>query len=128
MGNLKEAKSSLELLEKEHPSIVEKFKKLNTTEELLEACCSESLDALAMEERLIVFMEECIQDRLSYTTYKPEVYKDAIQEAQENRLNEFCFSGSGYEDYMDGNMTKEEFEESAIKEVTERAKKYYEEN
>tara|TARA_R110002073_G_scaffold333471_1_gene521183 strand:- start:365 stop:751 length:387 start_codon:yes stop_codon:yes gene_type:complete len=128
MGNLKEAKSSLELLEKEHPSIVEKFKKLNTTEELLEACCSESLDALAMEERLIVFMEDCIPGGPSYTTYKPEVYKEAIQEAQENRLNEWCFGLTGYEDFIEGNMTKEEFEESAIKEVTKRAKKYYEEN
>ena len=58
-------------------------------EELLEEIWKESLDAVNMETRVQLFMEECTVG-MSKTTYTLDVIKDLIRDKQQYDLSEFC--------------------------------------
>lgn len=58
-------------------------------EQLLEQIYKESLDAINMEERVQIFMNECTNG-LSKTNCTPEVIKGLISDKQQTDISEFC--------------------------------------
>lgn len=60
-----------------------------TREELLEEVWKESLDAVNMETRVQLFMNECTNN-MSKTTYTLDVIKQLIRDKQQYDLSEFC--------------------------------------
>lgn len=78
---------SVDQLKNERPDLVEQFENM-TKEQLLKQCYLECIDAINMEERVQVFMNECTD--LSKTNYTPESIKSMIQTKQESELSIFC--------------------------------------
>lgn len=79
---------NVEQLKKERPDLVEDFEKMSK-EELLNQCYLECIDAINMEERVSVFMEECTLN-MSKTNYTEESLRRMISDKQEFDINEFC--------------------------------------
>ena len=75
-------------LNETHPDLIEEFSAM-TKEQLLERICAEVLDALAMEERVSVFMSECTIN-MSKTNYTPSSIRGLINEKQEQDISAYC--------------------------------------
>lgn len=69
------------------PDVAAKFEAMSK-EELLEACCGEGLDAIAMQDRVSFFMEECTN--MSYTTYPVDKLREMVKERKEQEINNWC--------------------------------------
>src|SRR5699024_8281620 len=80
---------TIEQLKKERPDLVESFEKMSK-EELLNQCYLEAIDAINMEKRVSLFMEECTIE-MSKTTYTLNALKDMVKDRKEYDINEFCF-------------------------------------
>lgn len=80
---------SIEQLKKERPDLVEEFESM-TREQLIEQCYKEALDAINMESRVALFMEECTIS-MSKTNYTLESLRSMINEKKEHDINEFCY-------------------------------------
>lgn len=78
---------NVEQLKKERPDLVELWSKMSK-EELYDEIFKESLDAINMEERCQVFMNECTN--LSKTTYTTEVIRGLIHEKSKQEISDFC--------------------------------------
>lgn len=79
---------STEQLKKERPDLVEDFEKM-TKNELLNQCYLECMDAINMETRISVFMEECTIN-MSKTNYTESSLKSMINSKQEQDIIDFC--------------------------------------
>ena len=77
----------IEQLKDERPDLVELFEPM-TREELLNQIYLEVIDAINMEERVQLFMNECTD--LSKTTYTLDAIKSLINEKQEKDIRRFC--------------------------------------
>ena len=76
-------------LKEQRIDLVELFEGMDR-EQLLNQCYLECIDAINMDGRVSVFMEECTLN-LSKTTYDISSIKDMIQDKQEANINEFCY-------------------------------------
>ncbi len=76
-------------LKKERPELVERFENLSK-DELVKQCCLEAIDAINMEERVQLFMNECTIS-MSKTTYTIASLEKMIADKKEYDLNMFCF-------------------------------------
>ena len=83
----KEIITSIEELKKKRPDLVESFESMSR-EELLNQCYLECIDALNMETRVSVFMEQCTLN-MSKTTYTPDAICDLINERDEKLIKDF---------------------------------------
>ena len=101
---------TVEQLKKERPDLVETFEKM-TKEELLNQCYLESIDAINMEKRVQLFMNECTS--LSKTNYPIETLKKLIEENRKQTISLFC--QIAIDDIED--MTKEEIIEYLKEEI-----------
>lgn len=99
-------------LKSERPDLVESFEKMDR-EQLLKQCYLECIDAINMEERVQVFMNECTLN-LSKTTYAPSSIRSMINSKQEQDIIDFC------QDLVCDEQTDEEI----AKEVRDRASQY----
>lgn len=79
---------TLEELKTERPDLIELFESMDR-EQLLQQIYKESLDAINMEERVQVFMNECTNG-MSKTNYTPEVIKGLISSKQQSDISDFC--------------------------------------
>lgn len=86
---------NIERLKKERPDLVESFEKM-TREQLLNQCYLECIDAINMEERVSLFMQECTIN-MSKTNYTLDSLKTLISDKKEADLNEFCYYETLYE-------------------------------
>ena len=102
--------NTVEQLKKERPDLVETFEKM-TKEELLNQCYLESIDAINMEKRVQLFMNECTS--LSKTNYTIEKLKKLIEENKKQTISLFC--QITIDDIED--MTKEEIIEYLKEEI-----------
>lgn len=75
-------------LKKERPDLVKLFEGMTHTQ-LLKQIYKEVLDAVNMEERVQIFMNECTNG-MSKTTYTPESIKSMISTKQQSDISEFC--------------------------------------
>lgn len=80
---------TIEQLRKDRPDLVENFEKMSK-EELLNQCYLECIDAINMEERVSLFMQECTIN-MSKTNYTLESIKSLINDKKEFDINEFCY-------------------------------------
>lgn len=80
---------TIEQLKEERPDLVELFEAMSK-EELLNQCYLECIDAINMEERVSVFMDECTLN-MSKTNYDPSVIRTLINQKREHDINEFCY-------------------------------------
>lgn len=103
---------TLEQLKEQRPDLVESFEKMSK-EELLKQCYSECIDAINMEERVSLFMEECTIN-MSKTNYTLDSLKTLINQKKEFDINEFC-----YYETIDGPTPEELF-----KVISERSKQF----
>ncbi|MGK6342875.1 hypothetical protein ACMGDK_11585 [Chryseobacterium sp. DT-3] len=103
---------TIEQLKEERPDLVELFEAM-TRDQLLNQCYLECIDALNMEERVSVFMDECTIN-MSKTNYDTAVLRTFINQKKEYDINEFCYIETADE------PTEEELLES----ILERAKEY----
>jgi hypothetical protein len=88
---------TVEELKKQRPDLVQDFEAM-TKEELLEQVYLESIDAINMESRVQLFMNECTN--MSKTNYTLDVIKTLISDKQEDDLNNWCIDLiAEYEDY-----------------------------
>lgn len=78
----------LEDFKKERPDLEELFNSLSR-EDLIEQCWKEAFDAVKMEERVSVFMENCTLN-MSKTNYTPASLKSMIRSKQEQDIIDFC--------------------------------------
>jgi hypothetical protein len=79
---------SVEELKEERPELVEFFESLSH-DKLLEQIYKEVVDAVNMEERVDVFMQECT-DNMSKTNYTPSTIRGLISAQKEKDLRDFC--------------------------------------
>lgn len=93
---------------KERPDLVESYKGMSR-EELLKQCLLEARDAVNMEARVQVFMNECTQ--MSKTNYTETVIRGLIVSKQEHDIDVFC------EDLLEDHITDKEI----VAEVRRRA-------
>ncbi len=80
---------NIEQLKKERPDLVEDFEKMDR-EQLLNQCYLECIDAINMEERVSLFMQECTIN-MSKTNYTKESLISMINDKKEHDINEFCY-------------------------------------
>lgn len=80
---------SIEELKEKRPDLARAFESLNK-KELLRQCYSEAMDAINMQERVQLFMNECT--RMSKTNYTVEVIKRLIDEKKQDEIDNFCFT------------------------------------
>lgn len=111
VSKMAQEQSKLEKYRQKLPDIAAKFEAM-TREELIEACCGEGLDAIAMQERVSLFMEECTH--MSYTTYPVDKLRTMIQERKESDIDQWCA------DFIDDEDTDEDIVK-AVKERGQRA-------
>lgn len=78
---------TVEELKKERPDLVNLFESMDR-EQLLEQIYKECNDAINMESRVSLFMEQCTN--MSKTTYTIESLKTLISEKQQSDISEFC--------------------------------------
>lgn len=78
---------TVEQLKQERPDLVKDFEAM-THEELLNQIYLEVIDAINMEERVQIFMNECTT--LSKTTYTPNAIQELIQNKREIDISDFC--------------------------------------
>jgi hypothetical protein len=99
-------------LKQERPDLVELFESMDR-EQLLKQCYKEVLDAINMETRVAVFMEE-LETGLGYTTYTVESIKQIVENAFQNNVNNYILTviddtdGMSAEEiieYMKGDLT-----------------------
>ncbi len=81
--------NTIEQLKKERPDLVETFEKMSK-EELLKQCYLECIDAINMEKRVSLFMEECTIN-MSKTNYTLDALKTLINDKKEADIDEFCY-------------------------------------
>lgn len=101
----------VESLKTERPDLVELFEKM-TKEELLKQCYLECLDAVNMESRVALFMEECTNN-MSKTNYTTGSLKSLINENREREIDSFCYDTCDEQD-----------DSEILKEIKERASNY----
>lgn len=80
---------TVEELKEKRPDLVELFEDM-TREQLLNQCYLECIDAINMEERVSLFMEECTIN-MSKTNYSLESLKSLIDSKKEADIDEFCY-------------------------------------
>lgn len=80
---------NIQQLKDERPDLVEQFEKM-TKEELLKQCYLECIDAINMESRVALFMEECTIS-MSKTNYTLDSLRSMINDKKEHDINEFCY-------------------------------------
>lgn len=80
---------SIEQLKKERPDLVEEFESMNR-KQLLNQCYLEAMDAINMESRVALFMQECTIN-MSKTNYTLDSLKSMINDSKEENINEFCY-------------------------------------
>lgn len=80
---------TVEELKAQRPDLVELFENLSY-KELLQQCYCECLDAINMEERVSIFMEECTIN-MSKTNYTEKSLRSLINAKKEHDINEFCY-------------------------------------
>lgn len=80
---------TVEQLKEKRPDLVKSFEKMSK-EELLKQCYLECIDAINMEERVSLFMEECTIN-MSKTNYTLHSLKTMINDKKEFDINEFCY-------------------------------------
>jgi hypothetical protein len=80
---------TIEELKKDRPDLVELFEVMSR-EELLNQCYLECIDAINMESRVALFMEECTIN-MSKTNYMLDSLKGMINAKKELDINEFCY-------------------------------------
>ncbi len=102
--------STVKELKKDRPDLVRKFESM-TREELLQQCYLEAMDAVNMQERVQLFMNECTIS-MSKTTYTIESLKKMISDKQEYDINFYCWT------LLNGEMSNDEIAE----ELQQRAK------
>ena len=78
---------NIEQLKKERPDLVESFESMSR-EQLVNQLYLECVDALNMEERVQVFMNECT-DNMSKTTYTIQAIRDLIEQKREKDRQEW---------------------------------------
>lgn len=78
---------NVEHLKKERPDLVELFEKMSK-EQLINQCYLECIDAINMEERVQLFMNEFTG--LSKTNYTLDSLRSIISDSKENIINKFC--------------------------------------
>ena len=81
---------SVEEFKVENSDLVKQWSEM-TKEQLLEEIVNEVNDALNMNKRVQLFMNECTLN-MSKTTYDLDVIKDLIKDKKKYDLNEFCFN------------------------------------
>ena len=81
---------SVEEFKVENSDLVKQWSEM-TKEQLLEVIVNEVNDALNMNKRVQLFMNECTLN-MSKTTYDLDVIKDLIKDKKKYDLNEFCFN------------------------------------
>lgn len=79
---------TIEEFKKERADLVELWSGMSK-EELYEEIFKEAVDAVNMEERVQLFMNECTN--LSKTTYTLESLKTLINEQKEVDINDYCY-------------------------------------
>lgn len=72
---------TIEELKEQRPDLVDLFESMDR-DQLLNQCYLECIDALNMEERVSVFMEECTIN-MSKTNYDPAALRTLISQKQE---------------------------------------------
>lgn len=80
---------TVEELKKDRPDLVELFEGMSH-EELLNQCYLECIDAINMESRVSLFMEECTVN-MSKTNYTLDSLRRMINDKREFDINEFCY-------------------------------------
>ena len=103
---------TIDELKKERPDLVELFEGM-MKKQLLEQCYKECIDAIEMEKRVSVFMEECTID-MSKTNYTEASLRSMITDKQEKDIQQFCY----YE------ICDEETDEEIVKSIREKARQY----
>ena len=98
-------------LKEQRPDLVELFEKM-TREKLLKQCYLECIDALNMEERVELFMEECTNN-MSKPNYTIGSLKSLINENKEREINRYCYD-----------VCYEQEDSEILKEIKERASNY----
>lgn len=81
-------KTNIETLKGILPDIVKEFEAMDR-DALLEACCGETLDAINMQDRVQLFMNECTNG-FSKTNYDIDVLKKLILQRKEADIDTFC--------------------------------------
>jgi hypothetical protein len=79
---------NVERLKKERPDLVGLFEKMDR-EQLLNQCYLECIDAINMERRVSLFMENCTNN-MGYTTYTLESLTQLIADKQELDIRNWC--------------------------------------
>jgi hypothetical protein len=99
-------------LKQERPDLVELFESMDR-EQLLKQCYKEALDAINMESRVALFMEE-LETGLSNTTYTLDSLRMIVNTAIGNQINNYILTvledtdGMSAEEiieYMKGDLT-----------------------
>jgi len=103
---------NVEELKKERPDLVELFESMSR-KLLLEQCYKECIDAIEMEKRVAIFMEECTIG-MSKTNYTEASLRSMITDKHENDIQQFCY----YE------ICDEETDEEIVKSIREKARGY----
>lgn len=80
---------TVEELKEKRPDLVEIFENMSH-EELLDQCYRECIDAINMESRVSLFMEECTIN-MSKTNYTLDSLQRMINAKREFDINEFCY-------------------------------------
>lgn len=80
---------TIEELKEQRPDLVKLFEGMSR-EELLNQCYLECIDAINMESRVALFMEECTIN-MSKTNYTLDSLKRLINAKKEFDINEFCY-------------------------------------
>lgn len=73
---------------KEHSDLVQEWSKMSK-EQLLEEIIKESTDAVNMESRVQLFMNEC-SNGMSKTNYTLDIIEGLIQSGKETDIREWC--------------------------------------
>lgn len=81
--------NTVEELKDKRPDLVELFESMSK-EELLNQCYLECIDAINMESRVALFMEECTIN-MSKTNYTLDSLRRMINNKREFDINEFCY-------------------------------------
>jgi spore maturation protein CgeB len=81
--------NDIEQLKSERPDLVKKFEELSK-EDLLKATYLEVIDAVNMESRVALFMQECTEN-MSKTNYTLDSIQTLINNKKESDIKEFCF-------------------------------------
>ncbi len=103
---------TLEELKIERLDLVKLFESMDR-EQLLEQIYKECLDAINMEERVQIFMNECTNE-MSKTNYTPEVIKGLISDKQQIDISEFCQTALEDMELMDIDEIKEYLQNEII--------------